>query len=331
MQFTAVILMALLTLKLLLLPGKVVVNPMVNKARKLMACGIFLLGIQFLLQYTLHLRAMGVTQAVMLNLFLFIPVSWMISMAVLNLQGKGRIKKTDRWIGGIIWLVTTALIVITAALDGELFSDTPELRTAEITGSVLYATMQCHYAWLALMAPLLIFGSGPWLAIYAIFFITSIFYLVDTFCNYVLSSAPEKMEEAEDSEEEELNEKYSCTGTEISEEKMQRIERFVEQWTKNGSYLKCGLKLPIAAAEIGVPQYQLSGWLKQKNLKYSEWITTLRIEEAKRVLLEYPEWTLEAVAEHCGFNSREYFHRIFRSYLGMPPIKYQQNKGVISE
>jgi AraC-like DNA-binding protein len=112
---------------------------------------------------------------------------------------------------------------------------------------------------------------------------------------------------------------------------MQRIERFVEQWTKNGSYLKCGLKLPIAAAEIGVPQYQLSGWLKQKNLKYSEWITTLRIEEAKRVLLEYPEWTLEAVAEHCGFNSREYFHRIFRSYLGMPPIKYQQNKGVISE
>ena len=147
MQFTAVILMALLTLKLLLLPGKVVVNPMVNKARKLMACGIFLLGIQFLLQYTLHLRAMGVTQAVMLNLFLFIPVSWMISMAVLNLQGKGRIKKTDRWIGGIIWLVTTALIVITAALDGELFSDTPELRTAEITGSVLYATMQCHYAW----------------------------------------------------------------------------------------------------------------------------------------------------------------------------------------
>ena len=76
MQFTAVILMALLTLKLLLLPGKVVVNPMVNKARKLMACGIFLLGIQFLLQYTLHLRAMGVTQAVMLNLFLFIPVSW---------------------------------------------------------------------------------------------------------------------------------------------------------------------------------------------------------------------------------------------------------------
>lgn len=368
MQFTAVILMALLTLKLLLLPGKVVVNPMVNKARKLMACGIFLLGIQFLLQYTLHLRAMGVTQAVMLNLFLFIPVSWMISMAVLNLQGKGRIKKTDRWIGGIIWLVTTALIVITAALDGELFSDTPELRTAEITGSVLYATMQCHYAWrqttnlhsmqralqnyydrdmegmlrwmqlsiiilmvLALMAPLLIFGSGPWLAIYAIFFITSIFYLVDTFCNYVLSSAPEKMEEAEDSEEKELNEKNSCTGAEISEEKMQRIERFVEQWTKNGSYLKCGLKLPITAAEIGVPQYQLSGWLKQKNLKYSEWITTLRIEEAKRVLLEYPEWTLEAVAEHCGFNSREYFHRIFRSYLGMSPIKYQQNNGVISE
>ena len=30
-------------------------------------------------------------------------------------------------------------------------------------------------------------------------------------------------------------------------------------------------------------------------------MTTLRIEEAKRVLLEHPDWTNEAVADHCGF------------------------------
>ena len=134
------------------------------------------------------------------------------------------------------------------------------------------------------------------------------------------------MEEVE--EEKTANTSATEYSTENSEEQMRHIERAVEQWTKNGCYLKSGLKLPIAAAEIGVPQYQFSAWLRKKNLKYSDWITNLRIEEAKRILLEHPEWTSEAVADHCGFSSREYFHRIFRSYQGMTPIKYQQCNGV---
>ena len=374
MQFTAIVLMALLTFKLLLLPQRVAVNPMVNKARKLMAGGISLLSVQFMLQYFLHLRAMGNTQAVMVNLLLFIPVSWMISLAVLNLQGKGRIKRIDKWIGAIIWIVCTILISVAAAMDGKLFSDTPLLHRIEIVCSILFAAMQLHYAcrhtinlramrlslqnyydrdmedmltWmqrsviilviLTLMVPVLIFYVGPWLALYGVFFFTSIFYTVDSFCSYVLSSAPKKLEEAEENEEGEVEEvkeektaNTSATeySTENSEEQMRHIERAVEQWTKNGCYLKSGLKLPIAAAEIGVPQYQFSAWLRRKNLKYSDWITNLRIEEAKRILLEHPEWTSEAVADHCGFSSREYFHRIFRSYQGMTPIKYQQCNGV---
>ena len=39
MQFTAVVLMTLLTLKLLLLPGKVSVNPAANKSRWMMMAG----------------------------------------------------------------------------------------------------------------------------------------------------------------------------------------------------------------------------------------------------------------------------------------------------
>lgn len=368
MQFTAIVLMALLGLKLLLLPQKVAVNPLVNKARILMAGGVVLLGVQFVLQYALHLRATGVTQAVMLNLFFFVPVSWMISLAILNLQGKGRVRRIDRWIGGITWFVCTVLIGGAAALDGKLFSDTPELHTAEIVCSILFAAMQIHYAWrqtanlramrralqnyydrdmegmlrwmqlsviimvvLALMVPLLIFDTGPWLAVYGIFFFLSFFYSVDSFCSYVVSSAPNKLEEAEENESEQKN-RNACnteSQTEVSEEQMARIERSVEQWKKKGCYLKSGLKLPIAVSEIGVPQYQFSAWLRHKNLKYSDWITNLRIEEAKRVLLEHPEWTSEAVADHCGFSSREYFHRIFRSYLGMTPIKYQQSHGVV--
>ena len=371
MQFTAIVLMAILTLKLLLLPSKVAVNPMVNKARVLFACSTFLLTVQFLLQYIWHLRAMGVTQAVMLNLFMFVPVSWMLSMAVLNLQGKGRLKALDRWVGGIIWFLCIFMLGLATAIDGKpLLTETPEIQTAEIVCSVLYAAMQGHYAWrqsvnlramrrslqnyydrdmegmltwmqlsviilvvLALLAPVLIFGEGPWLAAYGIFFFVSIFYTVDSFCSYVVSSAPKRLEEAEENEEEEIYEESSNAenATEFSEEQMGRIDHAIDQWMKDKCYLKRDLKLPIAAQSLGVPQYQFSAWLRQKSLKYSEWITTLRIEEAKSILLEHPEWTSEAVADHCGFNSREYFHRIFRSYTGMTPVGFQQASGVIDK
>lgn len=336
-----------------------------------MAGGTALLGVQFLLQYIWHLRAMGVTQAVMLNIFLFVPVSWMLSMAVLNLQGKGRLKPLDRWIGGITWILCTLLLGIAAAIDGEpLLSETPEIQIAEIICSILYATMQGHYAWrhtvnlramrsalqnyydrdmegmlvwmqlsiiilvvLALMVPVLIFGTGPWLAIYGIFFFASIFYMIDSFCSYVVSSAPKKLEEAEENEEEEKHEKASTANNteEMLEEQSERIDRIVEQWLKDKCYLKRDLRLPVAATSLGIPQYLFSAWLRNKNLKYSEWITALRIEEAKRVLLEHPDWTSEAVADHCGFNSREYFHRIFRSNMGMTPVSFQQSNGITNK
>ena len=374
MQFTAIILMAILTFKLLMLPNKVALNPKVNKARWLMAASMFLLGVQFLIQYTLHLRQMGVTQAVMVNLIFFIPCSWMISVAVLNLQGKERVTQLDRWLGGFTWLLGMALIGYAAAIDGQpLLSDTPELRNAEIVCSVLYAAMQGHYSWrhganlramrhvlrnyydrdmeymlrwmqlsviilvvLAIMVPVLIFGNGPWLATYSIFFFASIFYMVDNFCSYVVSSAPSRFQEAEESEEEDKREENErsklsenpTTGTDTASddtmEMMQNVEHAVNKWLKAGGYLKSGMKLPIAAAEIGVPQYQLTAWLRQQNLKYTDWITGLRIDDAKRMLLEHPEWTSEAIADNCGFTSREYFHRIFRCTIGMTPAQYQQ-------
>ena len=80
--------------------------------------------------------------------------------------------------------------------------------------------------------------------------------------------------------------------------------------------------MPSVAAEIGIPQYQLSAWLKQQNYKYSEWMTSLRIDEAKQVLKEHPDWSNESVAEHCGFSDRTYFQKKFKEKTGMTPADY---------
>ena len=129
MQFTAVVLMTLLTLKLMLLPGKVSVNPAANKSRWMMVAGTIVLVF-----------------AAMLNLALFIPCSWMFSLSVIYLQRRGSVTWLDKYLGALCWGVSLTLLGVAAAIDGEpLLSDTTELRWAEMLSSAIYIFMQGYY------------------------------------------------------------------------------------------------------------------------------------------------------------------------------------------
>lgn len=373
MQFSAVLLLTLLLLKLLLMPNKVMLNTVMGKACWLMTIGIALLDVQFLLQYTLGLRALGVTQAVLVNLLLFIPCSWTISLAIIYLQRQGELSRTDKLVGGVTWALAILLLGTAAVIDGQpLMSDSPELHYAEITVSIFYLTMQGHYAWrlmknlramrldlqnyydhdmddmlvwmkystvvlglLALMVPMLIFVQRQELAFFAILFFVSIFYLVDTFCNYMLSSAPKKMARAEQ-EPSTLNPPVGPTERlqDPSEQEPSSPQlsthhaSLIEKWIEHGGFRHCGLTMPAAAEKIGIPRYQLSAWLKQQDLTYAAWITALRIDEAERVIKEQPQWTNEAISQHCGFSDRSYFQKKFKERTGMTPAEYSAHSAL---
>ena len=75
---------------------------------------------------------------------------------------------------------------------------------------------------------------------------------------------------------------------------------------------------------MGVPQKQLQLWLRQSEYKkLAGLVSSLRIKEAQRVLVEHRDWSVESVADYCGFNDRKYFHQIFQQYTGTTPAKYQ--------
>lgn len=365
MQFSAVMLLTLLLMKLLLMPNKVVMSTVMGRARWLMTIGIALLDVQFLLQYALGLRALGVTQAVLLNLLLFIPSSWSISLALINLQRQGKVSLVDKLVGGFTWALAILLLGIAAAVDGQpLLSESPELHYAEIVTSVIYLTMQGHYTYrlmtnlramrldlqnyydhemdymfvwmkystivlgiLATMVPMLIFVQRQELAVFALIFFVGIFYMVDTFCNYMVSSAPKKIAKAEMSEEKEDNSEDDAANpdsTSLTRNSASSIyyASLIEKWIERGSFRHNGLTLPVAADEIGIPRYQLTVWLRQQGLTYAGWMSDLRIEEAKRIIKEYPTWTNEAISQYCGFTDRSYFQRKFKENTGMTPAEW---------
>ena len=374
MQFTAVVLMLLLTIKLLFLRGWRNVGSNARQARRLMAGGTMLLALHFAIQLNTGLRLMGITQSVMLNLAMLIPASHLFARAILLLQRRGQLSLADRWTGPAVWTVTMAMLAVAALTDGQpLLSDTLKLRLAERAGAVLYMLMQGYYTWrhsvsivamhralhdyydrdtdgmlrwmqysivglmlLALMVPVAIFSSGPgMLAVaFAVYFL--MYYLVDSFCFYLTSPAPERIQAAEQNAaevEEELkslnNEKQTDAGTAdaavLSPEVMSEVEQAVEAWKARRGYCQTGLLQPLAAQAIGISRYRLTAWLHQQGLKYTEWIAQLRVEEAKRIIAAHPDWSNDAVAQHCGFTDRTVLQRTFKRIEGITPQKYLEN------
>jgi AraC-like DNA-binding protein len=377
MQFTAVVLMLLLTVKLLFLRGRHIKSRQARQARRLMTGGTMLLALHFALQLTMGLRLMGVTQSVMLNLAMLIPASYLFARAVLLLQRRGELSLTDQWTGPAVWLVTMAMLAVAALTDGQpLLSDTLELRMAEKAGAVLYMLMQGYYTWrhssslvamrhalsdyydrdtdgmlrwmqysiiglmlLALMVPMAIFGTGTWMLIIAFAIYFFLFYLVDSFCFYLVSPAPERVQAAEQNatevKEEACREQAAMSshkGTEegtdaalLSPEVTHEVEQAVAAWLVRGGYRQTGLLQPQAAQDIGISRYHLTAWLHQRGVKYTEWMAQLRVEEAKRTIAAHPDWGNDAVAQHCGFADRTVLQRTFKKIEGITPQKYLEN------
>ena len=376
MQFTAVVLMLLLTVKLLFLRQWRIKSRYARQARWLMTGGTMLLALHFALQLTLGLRLMGVTQSVMLNLTMLIPASYFFARSVLLLQRRGKLTRLDRWAGPATWMVAMAMLGVAAMTDDrQLLSDTPQLRMAEKAGAVLYMLMQGYYTWrhtaslvamrralsdyydrdtdgmlrwmqysiiglmlLALMVPMAIFGTGTWLLIIAFAIYFFLFYLVDSFCFYLVSPAPERMEAAEQNATEVKAEASreqatmpSAKGTEegtdatvLPPEVMNEVEQAVEAWKTRGGYRQAGLLHPQAAQDIGISRYRLTVWLHQHGLKYNEWMAQLRIEEAKRIISEHPDWGNDSVAQHCGFTDRSAFQKKFKQKTGLTPAEWAE-------
>ena len=329
-----------------------------NRSRRLMEVGIGLIAVQFLLQYTFHFREMGVTQGVAVNLLFFMLSSWLICLAILNLQRRGHLQRWQWLIGGWCWLLAVGILLWGTLTDNvPMFSDTPRMRLAEYVRAVLFSMMQIIYTWLewrefsnmkhalnnyydseekhqllgwmeksvymlaviGLMVPAIIFMTPSVMFFYTMFLMGFIYYCVSRFINYGAENALQQVEVAEQNDDMESN------FTEVTNRPSERTEQAIAQWTAGERYCQKGLNIQQVANEMGIAREKLSAWLKTQGTEYAPWLNGLRVEKAKRLLKEHPEYTTEAVANDCGFRDRSYFHRIFRELTGETPNHFQTN------
>ena len=186
---------------------------------------------------------------------------------------------------------------------------------------------------LAFIVPLVIFMQGAPLVIFSIGFFFSISYSTISLYTYGVSKDVEQVEEAEMNEEWRTENGEFATADVSSADSAAEansslftIHSSLDRWISSGAYREHNLTLSIVARQMGVPQKQLQLWLRQSEYKkLAGLVASLRIKEAQRVLVEHRDWSVESVADYCGFNDRKYFHQIFQQYTGTTPAKYQAN------
>ncbi len=368
LQFGALLMLLLMTIELtVLLPRRAMRDKVLNRSRWLLAAGLGLLALQFLIQYHSGFRSMGVTQAVMVNLLFFVPCSSLFSLSLLNLQQQGRLTRPNWLVALVATLLVWAIIALAELFDGIPFLiESPLLKTAEYTSGIIYSVMQIYYSYqlirndnrlrrvldnyydfstlgllrwmrrvmlvmtlLSLGVPFLIFINGWLLIMYSVIVLLSIFYLVTMFTFYCVSSDAHKVKEAEKTAEE-TDAEEKMVPQNMSESARKIVDRKVEKWVDNGGYLQSGLTIQKAADEMMVNRYQLVIWLKTTPWElFNPWLTHLRIERAKQLLISHPDWTNDAVAHHCGFSSRNYFQSLFKKSTGMTPAQFVEKENKI--
>lgn len=368
-QFGGLLVMTMLTLILVLgVPKRSALRAGFGSGRWLMAAGTALVAVQFLVQRVGGFRQMGVTQAVLWNLLLFMPATVLINMAILHVQRRGNVGRREWLVGGVICGFSTLMLVTTLLADGvPLTQESAALNQAEYAGATLFVLIQSYYfrinfteyrrlkrsideyfdherrdllGWMShsvslltlmsFMVPFAIFFYGTALKAFSIGFFFCIVYSVVGFYRYGVSEDVVRVEESEDTDSEKMpagSVKEEDNGDTMDEAMRERVAEAVARWTESGGYREHNLTLNSVARQMSVTQKQLRLWLRLSEYgKLAKLVNALRIEEAKRMITNHPELAIDHIADHCGFNSREYFHQVFHEQTGTTPAKFMERK-----
>lgn len=100
------------------------------------------------------------------------------------------------------------------------------------------------------------------------------------------------------------------------------------QMDKLGLHRNPDVTLKEMAQALGLTQRRITQAIKtrKEDNTLAEYLTTKRLLDACRLLVERPNWTIDAVAHEAGFGGTTTFRTIFRNRFGMSPKQYREKK-----
>lgn len=103
------------------------------------------------------------------------------------------------------------------------------------------------------------------------------------------------------------------------EETIQLVENYIR------NHFQQEITLGMIASEVGLtPDYLSKLFKKYKNESPVKYLSKIRVEKAKALLLELPEAEVKIIGEMVGYDDPYYFSRVFKTNVGVYPTEYRK-------
>ena len=116
-------------------------------------------------------------------------------------------------------------------------------------------------------------------------------------------------------------------GMQNVDRKFAKLEKALEVWVDKKLYCEYDKTRDQIASELNTTKELLHLYFATKvGEDFRTWRTNLRIEEAKRLLVDNPDASINIIAEASGFSDKSNFHRQFVKLVGCSPKEWRDSK-----
>ena len=331
-------------------------NKRYERSRWMIVAALIGLAIQYVLQMTFGFRAMHDNLGAVINILLYTPCFSLISIGIYNIETtRANLRKMILMCSGIyaaiivifcvgislhhslyiregLYLMLTLFCVSVFyciyMIIQEMIRRKNMLETMAATDLlpyVRYSRASVIILWLAVLAmPVAIFSTtllyivGPAVLLALLFFNLTFI---------ALGSSYIPTEELLDKEEN----IQRCGGAngekplqQLSEERRNFIQNSLDQWCMDLGYKDCNVNMLTLSRTLCISKNELSLFFDQcLHSSFRIWLSEIRLNAAKKMMLEYPDYGNDIISAECGFSCRTHLYRIFKTKEDCSPTEWR--------
>lgn len=335
------------------------INKNYETSRWILVFAMMVLAVHYLLQMLLGLRAKSDVIGATVNILFYAPVAILITYSILHVECNVRNRNRYRTASIATYLLILAIFGVGYLTKGDLqmpiasyamlallvlyivgatyILATINTKKRKIISQEIGGDIQTYINYTR--SSVLILAGSSLMAVFAIhsrtlllfaapFFLISLIIFITTFVALGHNLQPmTELLNNEDSDDLTTNNEASQAQptNKLSAERSNAIAEAIKKWHDEKGFRDSSITITALSKLIRIDRRELSLHLGQHhNCSFRIWLSELRFNEAKRLMLEHPEFSNEAISAECGFSSHAQLYNIFRSKTGMSPKEWKE-------
>ena len=110
----------------------------------------------------------------------------------------------------------------------------------------------------------------------------------------------------------------------LSDERRAFIQKSLDEWCANLGYKDCNVNMLTLSRTLCISKNDLSLFFDQcLHSNFRIWLSEIRFNAAKKMILEYPDYSNDIISAECGFSCRTHLYRIFKTKEGCSPTEWR--------